>query len=427
VLKGAGSVVASATGPAWINASGNGLLATAGTGDVLAGALAAFLAQTPEADAVAAACAAVWLHGAGADLALALQRLDLLEATAAGEPQRIEAGVQAVEEVFPELSWAEVFVRTYLLNLRRRHGLAVTAAHDVDAALVERVLSWGDRMSIGDLVELAVHRGDRDLCERVYAALSPYADQCAHWGLMGMGWCGPIAYLLASCDQFLGRTTQALAHLQTARALAEQMRSGPALKKIDALEQALQTGRESQADPGGAPRCDRLVLQADGEMWRVRFGGDSALLKDSKGLQLLSRLLDNPDREIHVLDLVGAATAEGPEAAAGQAGLDEQARQAYKLRVEQLQEELQEAQEFGDIGRVEQAREEIEFIGQELSRAFGLGGRERKTGGDAERARVNVQRRLKDAVRRIGEQIPDAGRYLQGTLDTGTYCRYRPL
>ena len=36
-------------------------------------------------------------------------------------------------------------------------------------------------------------------------------------------------------------------------------------------------------------------------------------------------------------------------------------------------------------------------------------------------------RRLKDAVRRIGQQIPGAGRYLQGTLDTGTYCRYRPL
>jgi hypothetical protein len=361
----------------------------------------------------------------GADLALALQRLDLLEATAAGDTQRIEAGVQAVEDLLPELSWAEVFVRTYLLNLRRRHGLAITAAQEADDALVERVLSWGDRMSIGDLVELAVHRGDRELCERVYAALSPYADQCAHWGLMGMGWCGPIAYLLATCDQFLGRKTQALAHLQTARALAGQMRSGPALRKIDALQKALENGREPLA--AVVPCYERLALQADGEMWRVTFGGDSALLKDSRGLQLLARLLDNPDREIHVLDLVGAATAAGADSAAGQAGLDEQARQAYQRRLEQLQEALQEAVEFGDIGRAEQAREEIEFIGQELSRAFGLGGRERKTGSDAERARVNVQRRLKDAVRRIGEQIPDAGRYLQGTLDTGTYCRYRPL
>ncbi len=68
VLKGAGSVVVAPDGLAWINSSGNGLLASAGTGDVLAGALAACLARSaaqPEA-----ARAAVWLHGAGADLAL---------------------------------------------------------------------------------------------------------------------------------------------------------------------------------------------------------------------------------------------------------------------------------------------------------------------------------------------------------------------
>ncbi|MDE2255259.1 MAG: NAD(P)H-hydrate dehydratase [Betaproteobacteria bacterium] len=66
VLKGAGSVIAATTGELWINPSGNGLLATAGTGDVLAGALAAFLAHAPRAE-LAAAQAAVWLHGAGAD------------------------------------------------------------------------------------------------------------------------------------------------------------------------------------------------------------------------------------------------------------------------------------------------------------------------------------------------------------------------
>jgi hypothetical protein len=44
-----------------------------------------------------------------------------------------------------------------------------------------------------------------------------------------------------------------------------------------------------------------------------------------------------------------------------------------------------------------------------------------------ERARVNVQRRLKDAIRRIGEQDPGLGRYLEATVRTGTYCVYQPV
>ncbi len=68
VLKGAGSVIACTDGTTWVNHGGNGLLATAGTGDVLAGALGACLARS--AGASHAARAAVWLHAAAAELAL---------------------------------------------------------------------------------------------------------------------------------------------------------------------------------------------------------------------------------------------------------------------------------------------------------------------------------------------------------------------
>jgi hydroxyethylthiazole kinase-like uncharacterized protein yjeF len=65
VLKGSGTVVAQAGQPAWINATGNASLATAGTGDVLAGWLAGCWAQglTPWQ----AARHAVHRHGAAAD------------------------------------------------------------------------------------------------------------------------------------------------------------------------------------------------------------------------------------------------------------------------------------------------------------------------------------------------------------------------
>jgi hydroxyethylthiazole kinase-like uncharacterized protein yjeF len=67
VLKGSGTVVAAPDGAAWLNATGNPGLATAGSGDVLAGAIGTFLAQgLPPLEA---ALVAVSAHGLAGDLA----------------------------------------------------------------------------------------------------------------------------------------------------------------------------------------------------------------------------------------------------------------------------------------------------------------------------------------------------------------------
>lgn len=66
VLKGHASLVCGSDGNCFANRSGNAGLATAGSGDVLSGIAGSFLAQG--FDAFEAVCAAVWLHGAAADL-----------------------------------------------------------------------------------------------------------------------------------------------------------------------------------------------------------------------------------------------------------------------------------------------------------------------------------------------------------------------
>jgi hydroxyethylthiazole kinase-like uncharacterized protein yjeF len=65
VLKGSGTVIAAPGITPWINPTGNARLATAGTGDVLAGMLGAHLASV--GDPVLAALRAVYQHGRAAD------------------------------------------------------------------------------------------------------------------------------------------------------------------------------------------------------------------------------------------------------------------------------------------------------------------------------------------------------------------------
>lgn len=67
VLKGARTVIAAPSGGVRINASGNPGMATGGTGDVLTGVVAAWLAQIEDAEA--ATSLAVHLHGLAGDLA----------------------------------------------------------------------------------------------------------------------------------------------------------------------------------------------------------------------------------------------------------------------------------------------------------------------------------------------------------------------
>lgn len=175
------------------------------------------------------------------------------------------------------------------------------------------------------------------------------------------------------------------------------------------------------------------TFRRDGEMWTITHGGEVLHLKDAKGLHYLAHLLQHPGRDVHVLDLVAVATHRDDADArrylkTADAGtvLDGQARAAYRARLGELREELDEAEQLADRGRIERTRGEIEFLTEQLASAVGLGGRERRTGQASERARAAVTQSIRTTLRKITDAIPALGPALADRIRTGTFCSYEP-
>lgn len=167
-----------------------------------------------------------------------------------------------------------------------------------------------------------------------------------------------------------------------------------------------------------------VVLRRASRGWVVEVDGRSGHLAATRGLAQLARLLGQPHTEVHALDLI----AGGPTAPAADGAplLDAAAKQAYRARLSDLRKDLDEAQGRRDPERAARAQMEIDALSGELSRALGLGGRDRRLGSDAERARVNVTRTLRAAIRRIGDVAPALGADLDRSVLTGTFCGYAP-
>jgi tetratricopeptide (TPR) repeat protein len=313
--------------------------------------------------------------------------------------------------------------------------------------------------------EAAVLLRERELGERLYPLLVQATDRM----LCNLGpgaLLGPTARVLGDLARCIGRPADALRHYDEAIAFAEELRAPPLLEQLRgarqaALEEAAARAlgepeapplaRSSDAPqvsgpgslafpmpheaaaPAGAPRAAeplptpgaaRALLRREGELWVVIGADGSALrLKPSKGLGYLHRLLEQPGSSLHVLELAGV------EHYTGDAGtvLDPRAKQAYRERLSELRELLAEAEGFGDTARASHVQREIDALAEQLAQAVGLGGRDRRAASDVERTRVNIQRRIKDAIERISALDPVTGRYLAATVETGTYCVYRPL
>jgi len=191
------------------------------------------------------------------------------------------------------------------------------------------------------------------------------------------------------------------------------------------IDEAVLTALICQAEETDAVAA--FVFRRYGEFWRLTFDGQTVYLKDSVGLAYIARLLNEPNRDIPAVSLLAARAGIDPRLASGSSGelLDDVGRGKFKKRYTELTEELEEARDHHDLGRVGKLQAEMESLASEIARATGLGGRSREKT-DADKVRKSVSMAVSRDIERIAGEHAALGRQLSAAINSGYTFRYAP-
>jgi hypothetical protein len=147
---------------------------------------------------------------------------------------------------------------------------------------------------------------------------------------------------------------------------------------------------------------------------------------DLKGLWHLRELVARPHQPVPALTLIGA-TSDVP-IPRGDAGpmLDREALRQYRQRLAELDDKLDHAALHSDATRLAKRSAERDALIAELKRATGFGGRTRRSGSPAEKARLNVTRTIRHAINDLTTRAPELAAHLDESIVTGVACCYEP-
>src|SRR5262249_43567828 len=137
--------------------------------------------------------------------------------------------------------------------------------------------------------------------------------------------------------------------------------------------------------------------------WECGYEGGTFHLAHMVGLHYLALLVATAGSETHVLQLAAPTAARAAGSPSRQDLLDPKAKTAYRQRIADLREDLQEADDNNDFERADRIRAELDAIVDEVRRAVGLSGRSRTATDDTERARVAVRKAITTALDRLAD------------------------
>ena len=237
---------------------------------------------------------------------------------------------------------------------------------------------------------------------------------------------------LADAYRAEGNEDRALMELRAARSTFERV--GASIHAELAREATATTTTRATTRTTRLARPSATSSACDGDHWTITYDGKTVTVRDLRGLGTSAGYSDSPDASSTSSTWPATAPSirrtthseQDGLSAPGDAGplLDEQAKDMYKRRLADIDDDLREAGGVRGHRTAARAKSEREFLVRELSRAVGLGGRDRQPASASERARAAVTQAVRHAMARITEHHPELGEHLNRTVRTGTYCVY---
>ncbi len=165
------------------------------------------------------------------------------------------------------------------------------------------------------------------------------------------------------------------------------------------------------------------VFRLDRDVWTLAWDGLEIRMPDAKGLRDLHTLVANPRVEISAVDLASGGTATAMSTAPV---LDQRAKDDYRRRLDELDDAIDRAMLRQHHDRATELETEREALLDELRRATGLGGRDRRLNDEAEKMRKTVTARIRDTLRKLDDRHPQMAAHLRESVRTGAHCSYAP-
>ena len=336
-----------------------------------------------------------------------------------------------------------------------------------DPGVIPRDAAW--ELLVGGTAMLARELNRADTCRTIGELLRPSVGRHGVINTSQPGsYMRPISYFVGLCDATVGDHESASALFQQAIAESEEVGAplAAAWARYELACVCAATGdtdaartwagsAKSFAGPAGmgylSSKIDSLLgsisevvgqavaseIRRDGDVWQIRTPRTTFRVTPVKGIDYLVRLLESPGKELHALELAGASgkTTSGGRAAANDLRtsgaksevVDQKALAQYKRRVEELREEIEDAESNSDSERASRSRAELDFLLEELASITGIGGRARSFSDPAEKARVAVTKSIRRAIDRLGEHDDQFAEFLRRSVTTGVFCSYQPI